>query len=198
MGIRDTGNRTLMQQRHTEWVNLWNANCDNTRNPKTKRALLDELNVWERTLGGQIASATEGPKGFMAKDFDGDGWVKGNKADFDDLIRKAKKKNRKKWWEAAPVTREPGKKEDVEAGKPTPVEEIFSHAGDKFHSAATVADGIRSREGTDTSSPVVEANGDLLKHSPAPVDRVVDLTTPLRGSQILDGRTPAEPAFSIL
>ena len=92
LGIPFIGPKLLLQKRHTEWVNLWNANCD-SRNPRSKRELLLELDIWERTQGRQILNAqAQGPVGVMAKDFDGEGWVKGNKNDFDDLIRKAREK----------------------------------------------------------------------------------------------------------
>ena len=76
-----------------EWMNLWNASCDSSH-PQTKRELLRELDVWERTQGRQIANA-QGPSGVMAKDFDADGWSRSNRDDFSDLIKKARKKARK-------------------------------------------------------------------------------------------------------
>jgi E3 ubiquitin-protein ligase RAD18 len=90
LGISNQGPKLLMQKRHTEWVNLWNANCD-SRNPRSKRDLLNELEIWDRTQGRQIANNV-GPNGVMAKDFDSDAYVKNNKNDFDDLIRKAREK----------------------------------------------------------------------------------------------------------
>lgn len=103
LGISNQGPKLLMQKRHTEWVNLWNANCD-SRNPRTKRELLNELEIWDRTQGRQIAN-NMGPNGVMAKDFDGDAYVKNNKNDFDDLIRKAREKAKAKKAE----TEEPGR-----------------------------------------------------------------------------------------
>ena len=96
LGINNIGPKLLLQKRHTEWINLWNAN-DDSRKPKTKRELLRELDTWERTQGRQILqslNAAQGPNGVMAKDFDGQGYVKSNKDDFDDLIRKAREKRR--------------------------------------------------------------------------------------------------------
>ena len=90
LGISHQGPKLLMQKRHTEWVNLWNANSD-SRTPRSKRELLKELEVWERTQGRQIAHNI-GPNGVMAKDFDSDAYVRSNKNDFDDLIRKAREK----------------------------------------------------------------------------------------------------------
>jgi E3 ubiquitin-protein ligase RAD18 len=94
LGISNQGSKLLMQKRHTEWVNLWNANCD-SRNPRSKRDLLNELEIWDRTQGRQVANNV-GPNGVMAKDFDGDAYVKNNKNDFDDLIRKAREKAKAK------------------------------------------------------------------------------------------------------
>ena len=93
VGIPSFGPKQLMQRRHMEWMNLWNASCD-SGDPKTKRELLRELDIWERTQGRQIANA-HGPSGVMAKDFDTEGWTKSNREDFADLIKKARGKANK-------------------------------------------------------------------------------------------------------
>lgn len=90
IGIPSLGSKPLMQRRHMEWMNLWNASCDSST-PKTKRQLLRELDIWERTQGRHITNA-QGPSGVMAKDFDVDSWTKSNKDDFAELIRKARQK----------------------------------------------------------------------------------------------------------
>lgn len=94
IGIPSHGPKALMQRRHMEWMNLWNASCDSSH-PHTKRELLRELEIWERTQGRQIANA-QGPAGVMAKDFDVEGWTRSNKDDFADLIRKAREKAHKR------------------------------------------------------------------------------------------------------
>lgn len=97
LGISSQGPKLFLQKRHTEWVNLWNANCD-SRDPKPKRKLLEELDMWERTQGRQIlqgmhtAGGGAQGTGIMAKDFDGGSWMRGNKGDFDELVRKAREK----------------------------------------------------------------------------------------------------------
>lgn len=88
LGISSTGSKETMRRRHTEWVNLWNANCD-ARNPTSKSDLLRELAQWERTLGRQI---DRGVSGVMVKEFDREGWQQSNKGDFDNLIAKARAK----------------------------------------------------------------------------------------------------------
>lgn len=75
-------------------MNLWNSNCD-SRIPKTKKALLQELDVWERTQGGHAA----GPSPFatsnavMRKDFDAVGWSASHDTDFKRLIANARIKS---------------------------------------------------------------------------------------------------------
>ncbi|EXJ78876.1 hypothetical protein A1O1_09278 [Capronia coronata CBS 617.96] len=110
LGIPNHGSKELMRRRHTEWVNLWNANCDST-NPVSKRQLLQELKVWEDTLGRQGDKA--GSTGFMAKDFDRDHYVRNQKSNFDDLIKQARLKK-----STASETPAPTAEEEEE--KPTP------------------------------------------------------------------------------
>ncbi len=90
IGIPSYGPKALMQRRHMEWMNLWNASCDSSH-PHTKREILRELDNWERTQERQIANA-QGPSGVMAKDFDVEGWTRSNKDDFAALIRIAREK----------------------------------------------------------------------------------------------------------
>jgi len=113
LGIPNTGSKTVMVRRHTEWVNLWNANCDSTR-PKGKRELLHELDVWEKSQngiigrgggidlmnsgsvgGGGTIGATNG-NGIMKKDFDAAAYSKSNNDEFGRLIALARQKAGKK------------------------------------------------------------------------------------------------------
>lgn len=91
LGIPNGGTQTQLRRRHTEWVNLWNANCDST-NPVSKRQLLQDLKTWEDNLIRQIDRGLVPSSGFMAKDFDREGHVKKQKDSFDDLIRQARQK----------------------------------------------------------------------------------------------------------
>ncbi|KAJ5585025.1 uncharacterized protein N7459_004825 [Penicillium hispanicum] len=92
LGIPDWGPRQLMQRRHTEWMNLWNANCD-SKSPKTKRELLRELDIWERTQGGHATGSSLLEKNtIMAKDFDTAGWSADHDTDFKRLIANARKR----------------------------------------------------------------------------------------------------------
>jgi E3 ubiquitin-protein ligase RAD18 len=90
LGISASGKKDLLIRRHTEWLHLWNSNCDASDDRrKTKRELLKELDTWERTQGGN-ANTTTAP--VMKKDFDGRGHASTHKSQFDDLIANARKK----------------------------------------------------------------------------------------------------------
>jgi E3 ubiquitin-protein ligase RAD18 len=88
-GLSAGGTRQLLERRYTEWVTLWNANCDATR-PKSKVELKRELDIWERTQGRNTVSV-QGAQ-IKDKDFDGKGWSNTHDSDFKDLIAKARAK----------------------------------------------------------------------------------------------------------
>ncbi|KAK9360794.1 hypothetical protein V1504DRAFT_453977 [Lipomyces starkeyi] len=87
LGLPAYGTRVQLQQRHTEWVSLWNANAD-SNNPKTKKQLLKDLNDWESNLT-KYAVQKISADGLAA-------WGKSHSNDFDDLIARAKKNVHKK------------------------------------------------------------------------------------------------------
>ncbi|KAL2222030.1 putative DNA repair protein [Thermoascus aurantiacus ATCC 26904] len=94
LGIPDWGPRALLQKRHTEWMNLWNANCD-AKVPKSKKELLRELDIWERTQGGHApaSSSQEGANSVMRKDFDAAAWSASHDDEFKRLIANARKRS---------------------------------------------------------------------------------------------------------
>ncbi|KAI9851862.1 MAG: E3 ubiquitin-protein ligase rad18 [Thelocarpon superellum] len=53
LGIRNTGSKSQLEKRHTEWVNIWNANCDSER-PRSRRELIQDLDGWERSQGSLV------------------------------------------------------------------------------------------------------------------------------------------------
>ncbi|GBF60910.1 postreplication repair E3 ubiquitin-protein ligase [Trichophyton mentagrophytes] len=91
LGIPDWGPKPILQKRHTEWMNLWNANCD-AINPKSKRDLLRDLDVWERTQGGLAASqaSSRANSAIMKKDFDVTAWSQSHDDDYRKLIAEAR------------------------------------------------------------------------------------------------------------
>ena len=94
LGIPNGGPKDLLTRRHTEWVNLVNANCDSLR-PRTKRELLNELESWDRTQGRQILSNSNGigsASSVMSKTFDGAAWASNHDTNFQALIAQARRK----------------------------------------------------------------------------------------------------------
>ena len=98
LGISTMGPRQLLEKRHKEWVTIWNANCDSAR-PKKRSDLLQDLSVWERTLGGQAPtmsrSANLGAQ-IKDKDFDGAAWAAKHNDSFRDLIANARRTSKVK------------------------------------------------------------------------------------------------------
>lgn len=92
LGIPDWGSKAQLTERHKEWMNLWNANCD-SKVPKSKRELLQELDIWERTQGGSSSLFAGSASTVMRKDFDADAWSTNYDNDFKRLIANARKKN---------------------------------------------------------------------------------------------------------
>ncbi|KAK9366330.1 hypothetical protein V1509DRAFT_597459 [Lipomyces kononenkoae] len=87
LGLPTYGSRTQLQQRHSEWVSLWNANTD-SNNPKTKKQLLRDLNDWESNVAKYAVQKVSAD--------DLAAWSKTHSDDFDDLIARAKKNVQKK------------------------------------------------------------------------------------------------------
>ncbi|KAI9679261.1 MAG: E3 ubiquitin-protein ligase rad18 [Caeruleum heppii] len=92
LGIRASGPKSLLERRHTEWVNIWNANCDSLK-PRPRRDILHDLDIWERSQGnlasGSTGSSSAGAS-VMRKDFDGLAWAASHNNDFQRLIANAK------------------------------------------------------------------------------------------------------------
>lgn len=92
-GLSAAGNRQLLERRYTEWITLWNANCDAAK-PKSKGELKRELDIWEKTQGGRVAVSSSSQMGAQIrdKDFDGKAWSTKHDSDFQQLIANARRK----------------------------------------------------------------------------------------------------------
>lgn len=93
LGISAQGSRQLLERRHTEWITIWNANCD-ASHPRKKAELLHELDAWERTHGIRAPSSngvTNPASQIIHKDFDGAGWAAKHDLSFQNLIANARK-----------------------------------------------------------------------------------------------------------
>ena len=92
LGIPSNGTRALLMRRHTEWVNLVNANCD-SNSPRSKRDLLRELDLWDKTQGRQLSAGNPtSTTTVMHKDFDGAAWAQNHNDNFKKLIAEARRK----------------------------------------------------------------------------------------------------------
>jgi len=116
LGISAGGSRQLLEKRYTEWVTLWNANCDATK-PKSKSELKKELGVWERTQGSIAGSSKQDPGAQIRdKDFDGKAYSTKYDDSFKQLIANARKKPA-----VRPATPPQSTSEPVDlTGSPTP------------------------------------------------------------------------------
>ena len=96
LGLPNSGLRSLLVRRHTEWVNLVNANCDSNM-PKTKRELLRELDTWDKSQGRQVINDSSTSKtSVMSKDFDGAAWAATHDGNFKNLIIDARRRAKSK------------------------------------------------------------------------------------------------------
>jgi E3 ubiquitin-protein ligase RAD18 len=91
LGIPSWGGKQLMINRHREWVNIWNANCDSAT-PRSQRELLKDLDTWERTQGGRAPMPSALSSNVMRKDFDGAAYSKNHQDEFSKLIQEARRK----------------------------------------------------------------------------------------------------------
>ena len=192
LGIPSQGPKLLLQKRHTEWVNLWNANSD-SRDPKPKKKLLEELDVWERTQGRQIlqgmnAAAGGQATGVMAKDFDSESWMRGNKNEFEELVRMA--------WQKKATAPPRDDKQNEQSGGPTSkstVQEVSRSAGASMGSSSPPSDValdtelVAGGEASTTKSPFfttpvasapkTEQQGDMPGPSSSSTEAVGDATS---------------------
>lgn len=182
LGIPSGGIKSMMQARHTHWVDIWNANCDSDK-PRSKRDLLRELDSWERSHYNSNNS------GVMKKDFDGGQWSKGHEAQFKDLIAQARARGQAKLNNAVdkPVepTRPPGNIDEPGA----PAMEMFKFAAsqvtndndstedDSLYKAKTPPlQGSQSnlRVGGSSSTSALDASGKKLPMFQVPSEPVKD------------------------
>lgn len=89
-GLSAAGARQTLERRYSEWVTLWNANCDAT-NPKSKSELRRELDIWERNQREVPIYRNPGAQ-IKDKDFDREAYAQQQGDSFKDLIAKARAK----------------------------------------------------------------------------------------------------------
>ncbi|KAI9800313.1 MAG: E3 ubiquitin-protein ligase rad18 [Piccolia ochrophora] len=181
LGIRSTGPKSLLEKRHLEWVNLWNANCDSTR-PRSKRELLQELDTWERSQGALAPGSGAADKGsvVMRKDFDGEAWAKKHSDDFKRLV----------------ATARPGKALDG-VGEPAISEGPASSSSPSRNGAEEVPDPIReSSPEVGSDEPRVPAASQRARPSSSPMKPPGFLSSPPSQRMFEDADDPIVDAGS--
>ncbi|KAF8446499.1 hypothetical protein BGX38DRAFT_1058777, partial [Terfezia claveryi] len=90
-GLLATGTKTQMVARHSEWVNLYNANLDSLR-PKPTRVLVQDLELWEKTVGKDFLSSALGGERRPTKlpGWSDEGWKREHDRMFEDLVKQAR------------------------------------------------------------------------------------------------------------
>jgi hypothetical protein len=83
LGISDSGSRKLLEERHAEWITIWNANLDSAH-PKSKSELLVDLNTWERAHTRMANNRTK------SADWSDNNWAAQHKDNFSSLIEQAR------------------------------------------------------------------------------------------------------------
>ncbi|KAK9460931.1 E3 ubiquitin-protein ligase [Lipomyces oligophaga] len=83
LGIPSHGTKPQLQNRHTEWVSIWNANIDSVQ-PKSKKELLQDLSEWELTVNVPTTKIAN---------LDSELWNRSYRSEFDLLIARAKQSN---------------------------------------------------------------------------------------------------------
>lgn len=83
-----------MIRRHTQWVDIFNANGD-MASPRSNSQLLKDLDIWERTQGGNAQLQQNAGTNVMQNDFDEQEWQGRYTTHFQDLVANARAKIQK-------------------------------------------------------------------------------------------------------
>lgn len=180
LGVSSSGNRQLLERRHKEWVTLWNANCDSSR-PKRKGELLQDLSVWERTVGAPAPSRSSALGAQIKdKDFDGEAWASKHESSFKDLIANARRTRSKA--KQQPVAAAAGDQavQEGSASNPEPhgtgVEQPQSHGEEMLHT--------KEIDKAELTSPLsVRPQGDLYHARAGPPPETCDTGLAIVGGQ---------------
>ncbi|KAI5804983.1 hypothetical protein EDC01DRAFT_610190 [Geopyxis carbonaria] len=106
LGIPSHGTKKLMQDRHTEWTNIWNANVDSNRQ-RSKQELLKNLEIWERAHIKPANNKTKGPEWSDVR------WAHKNQDNFSSLVQKAKQNAKRRKVEQESKTEPPIEKDST-------------------------------------------------------------------------------------
>lgn len=161
--ISTWGSRQLLEQRHKEWVTIWNANCDSAY-PKTRTELLRDLDTWERTMSSAartpaLYGAPSAPPQVKDKNFDGASWATSHDSSFRDLIAKARRTKKQAELKAEDAsTPDPlrvAQQPDGRDAVPRELESVGKDGGNRQHGEIHAVDGA-----ADFTVPVVNDGAD--------------------------------------
>lgn len=162
LGISSSGSRQLLEKRHTEWITLWNANCD-SKNPRSKQELRHDLEIWERTQGGRApaSSASGNPNNnITSKDFDGAAWASKHETSFQQLIAEARKKRAMKTTDAVPP--EGGNSDGATATSTPTLSETASPSREVFQNPVAQSESTAPQGLAAESSEAPASHDDLV------------------------------------
>jgi E3 ubiquitin-protein ligase RAD18 len=150
LNISTYGSRQQLEQRHKEWVTIWNANCDSAH-PKSRSELLRDLDTWERTQGGAArTSSLYGGHGMQPqvkdKNFDGASWATSHDSSFKDLIAKARQS--KKQAEQKTMENSPSEPKPLPIPDPAFAIEERRHASESLNVPHRSQDRVSGIDGT--------------------------------------------------
>ncbi|KAI9727905.1 MAG: E3 ubiquitin-protein ligase rad18 [Chrysothrix sp. TS-e1954] len=190
LSIPAWGPKLLLIRRHTEWVSIWNANCDSDF-PKGRRELLRELEKWEKVQGGLAPQSGTGGGQVMEKDFDGMGWARGHKGQFDELIEKARRGRMPV--QTATEAGEDGSSGATNGGRAAAAgPEVHGEAVQRHGTDTPASDAAPMTNGGRSSSPLSPPPPSAQK--PSSDDIPPDPTRPAPGSAQTPNPRPSTPA----
>lgn len=182
LGIPYHGARKLLQERHSEWMTIWNANAD-ANQPRCKNELLADLASWERA---HLKPSNQPVKAQWSDDQ----WKNRHEDQFETLIAEAKAKAEAKA-EAAK------KKEEENTTKETPQQGVnrgFSLVGGAGGHSEQLK-GLSSMTEAQLITPIPTAPGPLVGVSNGPMTTMgpslgFDIVVPHTSEQSL-GQDPS-------
>lgn len=145
------GPKAAMRARHTEWVNMYNANLDSLR-PKSHLQLVNDLKAWEKSRATTVSGGDSSSSGTKTPGWS-DKWSRDHKESYEELVKVAREGvKRRKLGEVGPGTevKEESGDESGEGGETgnadwvnevPPENSINSDIGEREEEESKIGDG---------------------------------------------------------